>query len=231
MHAQRRVARRGVVHGAPPVDAPMHDGRRERLDAERPVRRHRAHLVVEAPDDAVRRRLLDEVPLDRLRRPIEDAAVEQRPAQLEILGVRPDERHGRTGGVADEQLAIRNVGAVPHLFGKEAARRPPSSPSPARDARRRAAGRRRARSGRARPSAAATRGRRPFRRTGSVGVLAVSVALIPMPGRPARRFHFQRGIDDFDGVQRCADRRGARSPKRTNASASRLTISAAGPVA
>ena len=53
MDAKRRVACRGVVHGAPAVHAPMHDGRGQRLDAERSAGRHRAHLVVEAPDDAV----------------------------------------------------------------------------------------------------------------------------------------------------------------------------------
>ena len=51
MDAQRRVACRGIVHGAPVIDAPMHDGRSERLDAKGSARRHRAHLVVEAPDD------------------------------------------------------------------------------------------------------------------------------------------------------------------------------------
>ena len=35
----------------------------------------------------------------------------------------------------------------------------------------------------------------------SIGVLAVGVALVSMPGRAARRFHLQRGIDDFEGVQ------------------------------
>ena len=62
-----------------------------------------------------------DVALDRLGRHVEDAAVAQRPAQLDVLGVRPHQRHGRAGGPAEEQLALGNVRRVPDLLGDQAA--------------------------------------------------------------------------------------------------------------
>jgi len=57
---------------------------------------HHAHFVVEAPDHSRRRHLLlDDVALNGLARLVEDAAVTTRPAQLQVLGMRPDERTRR----------------------------------------------------------------------------------------------------------------------------------------
>jgi hypothetical protein len=53
VYTERRVACLSVVDGAPVIDAPMHDRWRQRLDAERLVRWHRAHPVVEPPDNSV----------------------------------------------------------------------------------------------------------------------------------------------------------------------------------
>src|SRR4029079_11045396 len=41
-------------------------------------------------------------------------------AQFDVLGMRPHERHGRTGRVSDEQPSIGNVGAVPDLLREKA---------------------------------------------------------------------------------------------------------------
>ena len=40
----------------------------------------------------------------------------------------------------------------------------------------------------------------------AVGMFAVRVALIPMPGWPARRVHLERGVNHLDRIERCADR-------------------------
>ena len=36
-----------------------------------------------------------------------------------MLGVRPDERHGRAGGPAAQELALGDVRRVPDLLGKQ----------------------------------------------------------------------------------------------------------------
>ena len=121
MYAERRVACLHLVHRTSAVDAPVHDGRFKRFDAECSARRHCADFVVEAPGDVARRGLLNQVPLNGLRRPIEDLSVLKGSTQLDILGMRPHQRHRRAGRVPDEQISIGNVGAIPDLLRKEAA--------------------------------------------------------------------------------------------------------------
>src|SRR3981081_3392241 len=38
-----------------------------------------------------------------------------------MLGVRPDKRHRRAGGSADEEFPLGNVRCIPHLLGNEVA--------------------------------------------------------------------------------------------------------------
>ena len=197
----------------------MHDGGGEGLDAEGCAGRHRAHLVVEAPDDAMRRRLVDEVPLHGLGRPIEHVPVSKGPAQLEVLGMGPHERPGRAGRLPDEQFALRNVGGIPDLLGQQTA-----LAGERLERLRQLIGDVRAAGGELVVGALAGQERPRAPDAGSVersavGVLAVSVTLIAMPRRTARRVDLERRIDDLHGVDASADHRpravrSARRPAR-----------------
>src|SRR3954470_19611120 len=61
------------------------------------------------------------IPLDGLWRQIKHLPVAQGAPQLQILGVRPDKRPGRTAGAATEQVALGDVSGVPDLFRDQAA--------------------------------------------------------------------------------------------------------------
>ena len=67
---------------------------------------------------------MDEVPFDGLRRAIEERAVVQRAAELEVFGMRPDERHSRAGRMADVTALDRECPRCPRL-----AREEPASPA------------------------------------------------------------------------------------------------------
>ena len=202
VHAERRVSSRGVVHRPPFVDAPTHDGRCQRLHTECPARRHCAHLVVEAPDDSVRRRLRQR---DTARRS-GGGSSKVCPSNTDrhsfrVLGMCPDEGHGRPRRMADIELAAWNIGAVPDLFGKKAriaghllhrvhemlgGLQPAGGelvmrPLPCQQWPRAT-----------NPSPVV---RPPIR------VLTVSVPLIPVPRGAARRFDLQRRINDLDCAQ------------------------------
>jgi hypothetical protein len=47
---------------------------------------------------------------------VEDLAVTRRAQQLEVLRVRPHQRHGRTRGSAQKLTALRTASLVPHLL-------------------------------------------------------------------------------------------------------------------
>src|SRR5688572_25060025 len=113
----------------------------------------------------------------------------------------PDEGHGRTGGMADVELAIGDIGTVPDLFGKKAClsghgvhrlREMFGDVQPAR-------GEFvvRTLTGQEGPDASHAR---PVEWL-AVRVLTVSVTLIPMPGWTSRRFHLQRRVNDLDRAQ------------------------------
>ena len=114
--------------------------------------------------------------------------------------MRPHERHGRTGGVADEELALGNVGAVPDLLREKTALAGDRFHSPGKflsDVR--SAGRKFvvcAFARQQRPCATDPRAVKGF----TVCMFAVRVALIAMPGRTPRRIHLERGINDFHGT-------------------------------
>ena len=104
-------------------------------------------------------------------------------------------------GMAEEEFALRNIGAVPDLFGNQAGlpsnrlHRLREMLGDVRPSRGELVVR--ALAGQERPGASNACS---VIRT-SVGVFTVSVALIPMPGGAARRFHLQGRINDFDGAQ------------------------------
>src|SRR5688572_1206285 len=200
MHPQPRVPGRSVVNRPPAIDAPMHNRGRERLDPERPARRHGADLVIETPDDKGRCDLVYEVAFDGLRWPVEDLAVAQRSTQFDVLGMCPDERHRGPGRMADGQLPVRNVGAVPHLLRQETAL-----------ARKRfhCIGELASHVGTAsgelvvatlasqeRPAATDSRAVE----WSAIGVFAVSIALISMPDGTSWRLHFEGRVDHLHGV-------------------------------
>lgn len=56
-----------------------------------------------------------------LRRQIELTPVGQGPDQLDVFGMRPDQRHGRPGGMSVEELSRRQVRGVPALLREHAA--------------------------------------------------------------------------------------------------------------
>src|SRR6476620_6021596 len=82
--------------------------------------RHGASPPVGAPNDEVGGNVTRLIAFDRFGRHVEDASFLQRPQQLDVFGVRPDQRHGGTGGAATEQLALGDVVTVPNLFRQEA---------------------------------------------------------------------------------------------------------------
>ena len=103
--------------------------------------------------------------------------------------------------MTDEQFAIWNIGAVPHLLGQKA--------GVASDRLQRlgemlgdigSAGRKlvvRALAGQERPRASDA----VSVEWSSVWVFTIPVSLIPVPHRPARRLHLERGIDHLNGAQ------------------------------
>src|SRR5258705_12543857 len=202
MHAQRRVVRHRIAYGPPAIHTPMHRGLGQRLHAERSTGGHRAHLVVETPDDVTGRgRFFSEVPLNGLRRPVEDLTVSKRPAQLQVLGVRPHEWHRGAGRLPEEQLPLRNVGAVPDLLGKkttvarEGLERLRQLFGGARTSSRQlVVG---ALASEERPGAADADAVERW----AVGVYAVAVTLIAMPRRTVGRVDLELRVDDLDRAQ------------------------------
>ena len=201
MDAEGVLGRVAVVGRRPAVAAPMDHGRRQHLDAQGLAGRHRADLVVEAPGPQRRRRLAFDVALGALRRHVEDGAVAQRAQQLDVLGMRPDQRHGAAGRAAARQLACRGRSAPSHTCSGS---RPPPPAQPSSVASRRAASSRSPRgelvmgafAGQQGPGAAdagAVEGR-------AVGVLAIAVAGVAVPDRALRQVAAQQGVDDLDGV-------------------------------
>src|SRR5271157_2718868 len=111
-----------VVTGLPVVETPMHQRRFHQQKAQLLSAGQRARLVVETPVEVCRRYFLFYVTLYRLRGLIENLAVDERPAQLDVFGVRPNQRARRPRPFSREQFALRDVGCVPYLFGNQAAR-------------------------------------------------------------------------------------------------------------
>src|SRR5262249_50774216 len=114
------VAGVGVVHGGPVVDAPVDHGWREQRDSQRLVPGDAAGLVIKAPPEDLSDVLFLQVTPDRLWRLIENLAVANGAAQLDVLRMRPPQRTGRSRGFAAEQFEFRNIGGIPDLFREQA---------------------------------------------------------------------------------------------------------------
>ena len=115
MNAKPRVLR-GVIAGrVPAVARPVDLGRFQYLDAQ-VLARNSASAAIKTPDHEVRRDALCLVPLHRFGRHIKNPAVLKRAQQFNVLGMRPDQRHGGTRGFAAKQFALGNVVTVPDLL-------------------------------------------------------------------------------------------------------------------
>ena len=112
------ITRVGIMSGLPVVDTPVHAGRIEKIQAQRLVAGNRAWLVVETPAKMLSPMFFDDVALVGLRGLIEDLAIANRSAQLDVFGVRPDERTSGARGLAAEKFQRWKVGCIPNLFGK-----------------------------------------------------------------------------------------------------------------
>src|SRR4029450_10553330 len=144
------------------------------------------------------RRWVDEVPPPGLRRAVEDLAISERPAQLQVLGVRPHERHRRAGRAPEEQLPLRNIGAVPDLLWEQTAVAREGLERLRQLFGRTPASRRQLVVGGlagAQWPRAADAG--PVERR-AVGVFAVAVTLVSVPRRTVRRIDLERRVDDLD---------------------------------
>ncbi len=82
----------GVVRGPPVVIAPMHQRRSQQRDSQVLSPRHSAAFIVEPPFEVSGPPLLHLIALHRLRRLIKNLAILQGSDQLDVLGVRPDQR-------------------------------------------------------------------------------------------------------------------------------------------
>ena len=232
MDAKGRVACRRVVDRAPAVRAPMHNGGSQQLDTKDSARRHRANLVVEAPGDAC-------------------ATLSVRPGNVELFAAADrrsrrsrSDRHNLTYSACAHTSGMAEPDACPMKSSRSgmsalsqicSGRRPLSparvSIACARRSRRVGCVQRRARSGRARRSAAARRGRCRCRRTARRRRARRS-RRPDSDARRARAAYPTLSVASMTlTVFTMRGSSAARSPKRTNASASRLTIKAAGPVA
>ena len=210
--------------GLPVVDTPVHAPRRQQHDAQSLVARNAARLVVEPPAEDLPHMFLDQIALHGLRRLIEDLAVANRAAQLDVFRMRPHQRTSRAGGLAAKKFQRRNVGRIPDLFGKQTAL---SRSGILHHGQQRlgliamSGGESvvRALSGQQGPGAAdagAIKG-------GAVFVLAIAVAVVAIPARSLRQFDASRA-SMARSVFRIRGSSGARSPKRTSASASGLMM-------
>ena len=106
----------GVLRGFPVVDAPVHDGGSHENEAKFFVAGDGAGFVVESPAEDLTDGFFDLITLHGLWGLIENLAVAQRAAELDVFGVRPDQRAGGAGGFAAEEFERGDIGGVPDLF-------------------------------------------------------------------------------------------------------------------
>ena len=135
-----------------------------------------------------------------LWRQIEDPTLRKRPAQCQILGMRPDQGHRRPGRTAEEQLLFDHISRIPDLLRDQSAcvgeRGHGGKQSFRLDhpARRQFVVRPLAdQQGPAPSNALAVESR-------AVGVLAVPIVGVAVPDGSAGRLHLQQSIDHRDGV-------------------------------
>src|SRR5579862_1952064 len=92
MDSQACIARVGVMRGVPVIDTPMHERGRKKVQAQRLMARDGAGLVIQSPSEVLPPMLIDHITFHGLRRLIEDFAITNRPPQLDVLRMSPDER-------------------------------------------------------------------------------------------------------------------------------------------
>src|ERR1700744_705137 len=111
-----------VCRRHPVVGRPVDQRLLAKFQPQRPSRPNTVDFRSELPDDRRRRRRILDVAIHGLRRHVEHGTVPQRPQQLDVLGMRPYQRHGAAGGPTTEQFELRDVVAVPDLFRDQATR-------------------------------------------------------------------------------------------------------------
>src|SRR5258708_30189523 len=116
MHVERRRRGHDVPACAPILAAPMDESGLGKLDPQDLSGGDDLRFLIAAPGHVPGMHTVDLVALARLRRHVEDALFPKRAQQLDMLGMRPDERHRRSRGPAAEELALRNILAVPDLL-------------------------------------------------------------------------------------------------------------------
>src|SRR5690242_20617014 len=97
----------------------MQHERRGRLDAQLRPRVHRGDLPVALPDLDARTRRPAEVTIRDLRDEIEYAPVRRRAQQLDVLAMRPHQRHCRAGLPSATEQLRRDVSLIPNLFRQQ----------------------------------------------------------------------------------------------------------------
>src|SRR5678816_1460045 len=113
---------RGVrVLGALPfVAGPPQPERGGRLEPQGASGRYRAYLPVECPDLLPRHRPAGAVTVGAGRDQADDLAVRGGAHQLDVLGMRPGQRHGASGRAADAPAGPGTIRQRPHLLGQQA---------------------------------------------------------------------------------------------------------------
>jgi hypothetical protein len=94
----------------------MDESGRGKLDPQNPSGGNDLRFLIAAAGHVPGMHTIDLVALARLRGHVEDALFPEGAQQFDMLGMRPDERHRRSRGPAAEELALRNIVAVPDLL-------------------------------------------------------------------------------------------------------------------
>jgi hypothetical protein len=184
VQAKACVDRRALLVAHPIVGAPADRGRLEELDFDPAAVLEGADRMRRRPDERGLMRRVDAVPLPHLGKEVAAPLVGDRGEELQVLGVGPAARRSRVGRNPRHQPARRYRLAVPDLLGQHEARTGEGLEGPRQPRDAVASGQelvlgpfaREQRPGPADPA------RPPGR---AVGGLAVGVADVAPPGRPA----------------------------------------------
>ena len=93
MHAERHRRGHDVPAGAPVLAAPMDESGLVKLDPQDLSGGNDLRFMIAAPAHVTGMHTIDLVAPTRLRRHIEDVVFPKGAQQLDMLGMRPDERH------------------------------------------------------------------------------------------------------------------------------------------
>src|SRR5215470_18150821 len=106
---------------APPVVTPVNPAGSKQDNSKILTPWQRPRLIVESPAKEFRISLFNLVALNGLGRLIENSSVPKRTSQFDVLGVRPNQRACRPGGLSAEQFQGGDIIGIPHLLGQKTA--------------------------------------------------------------------------------------------------------------